>query len=150
MVRAHRHGNRQHWKVGELLIHGLTVRHFFEKDLIVGNHADGYRLRAVVDGPGMKDTLAERRRLRDLLIDRGWKVELVPWCEDAETPGPQGSINGVIVVDRRAIKVRVRFRSLEQINDTLSRALGHVDPVRAGDGKPPIDMRRGKQLQEVL
>lgn len=61
------------------------------------------------------------------IIEAGWKVRWVDYCEDADTPGLLGQIRGV--TDRRRHEVKVATKphdSWAQLADTLEHELRHV------------------------
>lgn len=57
---------------------------------------------------------------------RGWNVELVRVCEDADTPGKIGTNDVTISTTRRAIKVRTEGTTPAQRAVALERAVDRL------------------------
>lgn len=83
------------------------------------------------------------RRAVEEIRRRGWTVEFVPFCEDAETPGFRGQLCGVTVHARKAVKVRTRGLSRAAIAAILEHELEHVAGAERGTDRPEFGLRCG-------
>lgn len=67
-----------------------------------------------------------RETLIELIEAEGFTVDLVDYCEDAETPGFLGQIAGATNQERRRVKIATKNRAISEEIDTLAHELRHV------------------------
>jgi hypothetical protein len=75
----------------------------------------------------LEDEAKELKDIMDSIEERGYRVHLVEYCEDARTPGLLGQLLGVTDHARREVKVRTKNRNQSEILETLIHELHHVD-----------------------
>lgn len=127
-------GRRNTFKVGTSPVHGNFARALLKRGVLEHDFFGGYRLKNSDHTPAKLAAHPLIAPLIEHAAGLGWTVELKEICEDSETPGVPGGIAGVCCHSRKAIKIRILQRSVDEIKAALEHELRHVrGEEHAGD-----------------